>query len=105
MITVSSPAVSATAFTRGAVVTPIDELNDPLIFTLRASTTPALPMKPARDVYPPSAVPTGTSRMRSAAPAVSAPADTVPPAPAVVGTASYVQRSVVTPVVGVGASS
>src|SRR4051812_47925607 len=45
------------------------------------------------------------SSMRSAAPACSAAAVTVPPACAVAGTGSYVQRSVVTPVVAGGASS
>jgi hypothetical protein len=50
MTTVSSPARSASAFTRGAVVTPIDGLNAPDSVTLRASTEPAELMNPARPV-------------------------------------------------------
>jgi hypothetical protein len=50
MMTVSSPVVSASAFTRGAFVTPIDGLNEPDCATLRASTVPAEDKKPARPV-------------------------------------------------------
>ena len=50
MSTFSWPADSASTFTRGAVITPIDGLNTPGVATLRASTTPAAPRKPARAV-------------------------------------------------------
>ena len=50
MTTVSPPAESAMALTRGAAVTPIDALNVPGIATLRVSTTPDEPRKPARAV-------------------------------------------------------
>ena len=73
---------------------PTDVANEPARAARRSSMNPSRPKPSARPVYAPRVTPSGIEMGRSAAPALSVPTSTVPPAPAVAGSGTYAQRAV-----------